>query len=124
MTYCQGLAHPGHLGKDHPVSPCWNQSLYHPDERLRRAHSETNRKNDIQQKKKLCNKSYRWAEVLVIFLKLVHELQMFLFLFQLGDALLALLQPLLSSCKLIPQPLVLLTQSPHLNGTKPRSFSA
>ncbi|CAH1985688.1 unnamed protein product [Acanthoscelides obtectus] len=41
------------------------------------------------------------ADVLVIFADRVHELQMFLLLFQLGNSLFAGLQPLLSRCQTI-----------------------
>ncbi len=53
--------------------------------------------------------------LLVQLADLVHELQVFLLLLQLCDALLALLQLVLSAGQLVPQPLVLLTEPAHLS---------
>jgi len=50
----------------------------------------------------------------LVFLHLVHELEMFLLFLQGGALLLALLQPLLSAGQLIAQPRVLLAQPAHL----------
>lgn len=53
--------------------------------------------------------------VLVQLADLAHEQQVLLLLLELGHRLLTALQLLLRPCQLLPQPLVLLHQAPHLS---------
>ena len=61
-----------------------------------------------------CGTTHRRGDVVIVLFQLIHEFQMLLLFLQLSHRLLALLQLLLSVGQLIPQPLVLLAQTPHL----------